>query len=100
MLTSDIRPTLERKFKPDIEHLLNENRENISKLECINGIKILHNTEVQNLLRKSLSYLAEYTQFYHKDVHCHNCDPDIHLTSPATTTGYITIYSTSAQVAT
>ena len=49
--TSD-RPTLERKFKPDIEHLLNKNRENISKLENVNGIKNLHTTEVQNFLNE------------------------------------------------
>ena len=51
----NIRPTLERKFKPDIEHLLNENRENISKLEYVNGIKNLRTTEVQNF--------HEYYQF-------------------------------------
>ena len=42
----NIRPSLEHKFKPDIEHLLNENQENISKLEYVNGIKNLHTTEV------------------------------------------------------
>ena len=31
----NIRPTLERKFKPHIEHSLNENQENISKLEYV-----------------------------------------------------------------
>ena len=48
----NIRPTLEHKFKPDIQHWLNENQENISKLEYVNGIKNFHTTELQNFLNE------------------------------------------------
>ena len=53
----NIRPTLEHKFKPDIEHLLNENQENISKLEYVNRIKNLHTTDLQNFLTKNSKLL-------------------------------------------
>ena len=50
--------SLERTCCQDIEHLLNENRENISKLKYVTGIKNIHTTEVQNFLNNKSKLLG------------------------------------------
>ena len=94
----NISPTLEHKFKPDIEHLLNENQENISKLEYVNGIKNLHTTELQNFLNEKSKLLGRILPTLSPNDS--KLDRKTQFTSPASTTGLATIYPMSAQVAT